>query len=245
MVKLLLFTLSRFEEHALANLHFDKWPYIVTSSCSEGTLSSIETLSKDNASCWQSYIAALFWTADHYCTCKAWILSFKIFLSHSVCCFLESLYTFPPKSQMGLQAQKCFSIPACALRRDLSQALAITSTIPVMSAYTSLNPFTRQHRLDCGKDWKQKEKKTIAYFGRVTFKVPTGRISMDFPQNLFFHLISEYNSERFTKWKKTKSLPSSDLCGTLDDLCKIIQFKIGHYEVAMKIQKKTKQKTRK
>lgn len=49
---------------------------------------------------------------------------------------------------------------------------------------------------------KAKGNGTVAYFGRVTFKVPTGRISIDFPQNLFFHLISKYNSEKFTKLKR-------------------------------------------
>lgn len=66
-----------------------------------------------------------------------------------------------------------------------------------------------QHSLNCCKDWK--ENRTVAYFGSVTFKVPTGRISIDFPQNLFFHLISEYNSERFTKLKRLKSPFCSDL----------------------------------
>lgn len=118
----------------------------------------------------------------------------------------------------------------CELRTTL------TSTNHVMSAYTSPNPFTRQHRLQ--QRLKTKGNRTVAYFGRVTFKVPTGRISIDFPQNLFFHLISEYNSERFTKLKRPKSPPCSDLCVTQDALCYTTQFKTGQYEVAMKIQKK-------
>lgn len=55
---------------------------------------------------------------------------------------------------------------------------------------------TRVHRR-----LKTRGERTVAYFGRVTFKVPTGRISIDFPQNLFFHLISEYNSEMLKKLK--------------------------------------------
>jgi len=39
------------------------------------------------------------------------------------------------------------------------------------------------------------------YAGRVTCVVPTGTISMDFPQNLFFHLTSE--TGRGKKKKKT------------------------------------------
>lgn len=34
------------------------------------------------------------------------------------------------------------------------------------------------------------------YFGSMTFSVPTGRISIDFPQNLFFHLISKRHKQR-------------------------------------------------
>lgn len=30
-----------------------------------------------------------------------------------------------------------------------------------------------------------------SYLGMVRFTVPTGKISIDFPQNLFFHLTSE------------------------------------------------------
>jgi len=64
---------------------------MITGGCAEGTFSSIKSLGKDSTSCWLSYIAPLFWTVDHYCTCKTWALSPKTFLSPSVYRFLESL----------------------------------------------------------------------------------------------------------------------------------------------------------
>lgn len=59
---------------------------------------------------------------------------------------------------------------------------------------------------------KSKRNGTVAYFGRVTFKVPTGRISIDFPQNLFFHLISECNLQMWKKDLQKLKRPKSPHC---------------------------------
>lgn len=50
----------------------------------------------------------------------------------------------------------------------------------------------------------------ISYLGIMRFTVPIGKISIDFPQNLFFHLTSEKQiSEKHQKWKSTDH---SNLC---------------------------------
>lgn len=45
-----------------------------------------------------------------------------------------------------------------------------------------------------------------SYLGIIRFTVPTGKISIDFPQNLFFHLTSERQKSEKTPAMKNNSL---------------------------------------
>lgn len=46
-----------------------------------------------------------------------------------------------------------------------------------------------------------------SYLGMVRFTVPTGKISIDFPQNLFFHLTSERQQARVMKTRRMFLMP--------------------------------------
>lgn len=77
-------------------------------------------------------------------------------------------------------------------RRHLVPLIVITITTDTCQKHDA------EGQADEGTDAGKRNVAEKLYLGSMTFTVPMGRISIDFPQNLFFHLTSEARTHKHT-----------------------------------------------